>query len=388
MKKRKTWVAWLSALIVTGLLIPTTSYVHADKLSLAKSKEKALKSQAQSTKHRIVTLSKQETSVKTKIDGLQNKINALTAHIATTQHQLVQRQKQISALKAQIAQTQTQIDGQYQVLRQRVRIMYEDGTTSYLSVLFSSTSFSDLLDRLQLLSMIAAQDKKILQGIQSDQKALKASDNKLVSAQTQEKKVYNSVVSQKSQQEQAQNLQKSLLNKLSDQKTKQQLQFKSEQDAINSLSSEIKKLIAEQGAFHTKSGWTWPVPKAHNISSPYGPRVLNGVRGFHDGIDIAAPLGTPIVSATTGRVLLAGPASGFGDWVVIQSAGGLMEIYGHMYSYEIKVKPGNVVKEGQQIAAVGDNGFSTGPHLHFTVATGFNSAGYAISVNPLKYVHP
>lgn len=386
--KRKVWLTWLAGFLATGFLVPTASSVYANQLSTVQSKEKTLKTQAQSTKQRIAALAKQQSTVKTKIVGLQGQINALTAHIATTQSQLHNRETQIAALNVQIEKTQKQIAGQYQVLEQRVRTMYEDGTGSYLNVLFSATSFSDLLDRLQLLSMIAAQDKKILHGIQSNQKALQASNAKLASAQAQEEHMKQTMVSQKSQQEQAQTLQKSLLNKLSDEKTKEQLQFKSEQDAINSLSSEIKKLIAEQGAYHTKSGWTWPVPASHTISSSYGPRILNGVKGFHDGIDVAASVGTPIVSATAGRVLLAGPASGFGDWVVIESAGGFLEIYGHMYSYEIKVSPGQDVKEGQQIAAVGDNGFSTGPHLHFTVATGFNSAGYAISVNPLKYVHP
>jgi len=57
-----------------------------------------------------------------------------------------------------------------------------------------------------------------------------------------------------------------------------------------------------------------------------------------------------------------------------------------MYAYEIKVSPGQIVRTGQQIAGVGSNGFSTGPHLHFTIATGFDSSGFPISVPPTNYV--
>ena len=89
---------------------------------------------------------------------------------------------------------------------------------------------------------------------------------------------------------------------------------------------------------------------------------------MHRGIDLAAPLGTPIYAATDGVVLRAGPASGFGNAVYIQDADGDVEIYGHMKYYSVAA--GDVVHAGDQIAKVGNQGQSTGPHLHFEIHKG------------------
>jgi murein DD-endopeptidase MepM/ murein hydrolase activator NlpD len=89
---------------------------------------------------------------------------------------------------------------------------------------------------------------------------------------------------------------------------------------------------------------------------------------MHWGIDLAAPLGTPIVAAADGVVLRAGPASGYGNAVYIQDADGDVLIYGHMKYYNVKA--GDVVSAGEQIAKVGSQGQSTGPHLHFEIHVG------------------
>jgi murein DD-endopeptidase MepM/ murein hydrolase activator NlpD len=88
----------------------------------------------------------------------------------------------------------------------------------------------------------------------------------------------------------------------------------------------------------------------------------------HWGIDLAAPLGTPILAATDGVVLRAGPASGFGNAVYIQDADGNVQIYGHMRYYDVEA--GELVHAGDQIAKVGNQGQSTGPHLHFELHRG------------------
>jgi murein DD-endopeptidase MepM/ murein hydrolase activator NlpD len=89
---------------------------------------------------------------------------------------------------------------------------------------------------------------------------------------------------------------------------------------------------------------------------------------MHWGLDLAAPLGTPIVAAADGVVLRAGPASGFGNAVYIQDADGNVHIYGHMRYYDVRA--GDVVHAGDQIAKVGNQGQSTGPHLHYEIHRG------------------
>jgi murein DD-endopeptidase MepM/ murein hydrolase activator NlpD len=89
---------------------------------------------------------------------------------------------------------------------------------------------------------------------------------------------------------------------------------------------------------------------------------------MHYGLDMAAPLGTPIYSAIDGVVLDAGPASGFGNAVYIQDENGDVHIYGHMRYYSVSA--GEIVHAGDKIASVGNEGFSTGPHLHYEIHQG------------------
>ncbi|MDJ0360399.1 M23 family metallopeptidase [Rhodococcus sp. H29-C3] len=86
---------------------------------------------------------------------------------------------------------------------------------------------------------------------------------------------------------------------------------------------------------------------------------------LHAGVDIANAIGTPIVSVADGKVIDAGPASGFGMWVRVQHSDGTVTVYGHIDTATVTV--GQQVMAGDQIATMGNRGFSTGPHLHFEV---------------------
>ena len=170
--------------------------------------------------------------------------------------------------------------------------------------------------------------------------------------------------------------------------------LQSERNAWQSLAATIAELlkshpsIGDTVKLHLGTGsWIWPVPRYFDITSSYGWRHIFGSEEFHDGIDIGALDGTPIEAVADGVVLYAGTASGVGHWIVLKHANGLMTIYGHMYASELLLKPGDVVKQGQAIACVGADGQATGPHLHFSVATGLNSAGFPITLNPLNYLH-
>jgi len=111
----------------------------------------------------------------------------------------------------------------------------------------------------------------------------------------------------------------------------------------------------------------WPV--SGYITSPYGYRIYpfddDGGRQFHTGIDIGAPMGTPVRAAMAGRVSTAGWNDVFGNHVVITHHAGYRTLYGHMSV--IRVKTGAYVGTGERIGDVGSTGRSTGPHLHFTV---------------------
>jgi len=85
----------------------------------------------------------------------------------------------------------------------------------------------------------------------------------------------------------------------------------------------------------------------------------------HDGIDLAAPAGTPVRTAGEGSVLFAGPQQGYGLLVIIEHAHGLVTVYAH--NRDLRVRTGQQIREGQVIATVGESGKTSGPHLHFEV---------------------
>jgi Membrane proteins related to metalloendopeptidases len=104
------------------------------------------------------------------------------------------------------------------------------------------------------------------------------------------------------------------------------------------------------------------------ISSGYGYRInpfISSIKHFHKGIDIAANMGTPIKAARDGLVVFSGRLEGYGNCIFIRHQDGYITVYGH--NKVNKVKVGDIVYQGQEIAEVGRTGYATGPHLHFEV---------------------
>ena len=114
-------------------------------------------------------------------------------------------------------------------------------------------------------------------------------------------------------------------------------------------------------AADTGAAGPWTRPISGPITSGYGPRWGR----LHAGVDLAAPIGTPVYAASDGTVLAAGPASGYGRWVKLAHQRGITTVYGHISRAAVTV--GQAVRSGQLIAYSGNEGRSTGPHLHFEV---------------------
>ena len=110
-----------------------------------------------------------------------------------------------------------------------------------------------------------------------------------------------------------------------------------------------------------------PISAKYRLTSRFGPRAdpFSGARSNHTGIDMACPTGTPITATASGTVAFTGVNPVFGNYVIIKHANGYQSLYGHMSM--IIAKKGQRVSQGTRIGLVGSTGYSTGPHLHFTV---------------------
>lgn len=121
-------------------------------------------------------------------------------------------------------------------------------------------------------------------------------------------------------------------------------------------------------------------PTQGYVSSGFGPRIspFTGRQQQHTGIDVAAARGTPILAAADGVVTFSGRLAGYGEAIVITHGFGFKTFYGH--NQKNKVRKGQRVKRGDEIATVGNSGYSTGSHVHYEVIV------KGTPVNPLKYV--
>jgi murein DD-endopeptidase MepM/ murein hydrolase activator NlpD len=171
-----------------------------------------------------------------------------------------------------------------------------------------------------------------------------------------------------------------------------QQEIKSSIDQFNvlrteALSGRISRAL-ESGLSADFSGdWTaladapsmWPIEG--RVASSFGERQdpINGEGAFHSGLDIDAPMGTPVRAAADGAVSDASMGAGYGREVVLDHGHEVESIYGHLSA--IAVVPGQHVTRGQVIGYVGQTGRATGPHLHYEVRV------HGVPVNPHKYLH-
>ena len=136
--------------------------------------------------------------------------------------------------------------------------------------------------------------------------------------------------------------------------------FRAEIDAIAAEQQRLAALIDESGTSPvaaSASGLVWPV--RGRVTSEYGPRWGR----MHQGTDIAAPTGTPIVAAQAGRVTFAGRQGGYGNIVIVDHGGGFSTVYPHQS--RLAATRGQAVDQGEVIGYIGCTGSCTGPHVHF-----------------------
>ena len=124
----------------------------------------------------------------------------------------------------------------------------------------------------------------------------------------------------------------------------------------------------------------WVNPISGIISSPGGLRInpVTGRREFHDGIDIAAPIGTPVVAPRDGTVLATGNSPTFGIFLRLQHPDGYISFMAHLHGVTVNI--GDAVYQGERVAYSGNTGRSTGPHLHYGLFR------YGQYVDPINYV--
>lgn len=327
--------------------------------------------------------------------GIQSAIVDLDMSITKMQAKITELEMDQKELEDSIQQTQADLETakaaeekQYEMMKQRIQMVYESGNKSYLDVLLKASSMTDVMNKMEYTSQVSLYDYNMLTELKDARAQVAAMEQKLETDLAANESLQAEVTSEKENMED-----------LVDEKTAEVEKYNAsiatqqeEVDKYNQAVAEAESIIAaaEQSALanntttsattYTGGAFTWPVPGCYSISSYFGARTspTAGASSNHKGIDIPCGSGTPVVAAASGTVIVATYNYAEGNYVAIDHGGGVVTLY--MHNSSLAVSAGQSVTAGQTIAYAGSTGVSTGPHCHFGVRV---NGGY---VDPLSYL--
>ena len=417
MKKRKLLVSILAGIMalimLLGLIAGFIPAAHAASSSELKAELDALKAEKAEIDAQIQEIKGQISENNNEIKEMVAQKNLIDQEIFLLYQQESNINGQISTYSLLIADKQEQLvdaETKFNDLteknKERIQAMEEEGQISYWSVLFQANSFSDLLDRVNMVQEIAAADKRRLEeldaaakevteakaALETEKEALEEVKAELAVTQAQlaEKRTqadallaelvakgmeYEDLMAQ-SEDEQAE-LAREIANK-KDEYDKAKYQ---EWLATSVPPTTRPTAPSDNSGSSTPVSGGWKVPINYTaMTSAYGWRIhpIYGTRKFHYGVDLAAPTGTPIYATRSGTVSTASYNGSAGYYVQINHGDGFRSIYMHMTHYVVSA--GQNVSQGQVIGYCGSTGGSTGPHLHFGIS--YNGS----YVNPANYI--
>ncbi|MCR4806685.1 MAG: peptidoglycan DD-metalloendopeptidase family protein [Lachnospiraceae bacterium] len=409
--KKKTCVKRVVAALITITLtaqLPMAFlplFVRAEPLTndlikqTEKEKEGAEKSRAElkkgltDVKQLIKDLESAKGELETYIVKLDGDLTVIEENIDMLTEALDKKQKEIEDTKLKLEEAIWQSQQQYGLMKKRIQFVYEKGQTSNVEMILNATSFADFLNRAEYVNKLSEYDRNMLDRyIETSQKITdiktelekeEAELNEAKSDLESEQAALEELISQK--EIQIRTYQTDINNK--EQAVKEyEAEIAAQNEIIKTLENRIaeerKRLEAENKKLRSYDGgmFKFPCPSYTRVSDDYGMRMhpILGVEKFHNGVDLAAPSGSPILAAYDGDVVGAGYSSSMGNYVMIDHGDSLITIY--MHASSLNVSTGQTVSKGQKIGAVGSTGRSTGPHLHFSVR---ENGDY---VSPWKYL--
>ena len=352
---------------------------------------------------------KQVEAIETEIADYESQINELDTKISDLNNQITDAENQIN-------QKQEDYDNQQELLEKRLVATYEAGETSFLDVLLSSKSLTDLISNYYMISEIAEADMNLMESIENEKKEI---ENAKTTLEQSKQELDSSKAEKESMSVQLQSAREeknSYVAQLSSEEQEIQEQIDEITEANKALDEEIKqkqaeieRLLAQQrpssgssssgsnsggsgssgssstgGGAVSSSGFIYPVPSAYSRITTY---MYYSSGQYHGAVDFgsAGINGQPVYAVADGVVHTAKALNySYGNYVIIAHYNGLYTLYAHGQAGSIRVSEGQYVSQGQQIMNVGSTGNSTGPHLHFEVRT---SPGlYDNRVNPVNYL--
>ena len=374
--------------------------LRSQQAELKKERE-ALQAKIKENQSKTQTLVEKKSDIDQQISMTQASIDNLNEQVQQYRLLIATRQADLEASQAEEQRLNTQY-------KTRIRSMEETGSISYWAILFGANSFSDLLDKIDVIQEIAKADQQMLKKMKAVSEQI-AAERAELEQQMAELDATRQELDQQEQDLEAQRAEQDTLltemlaayeemnadymQNMADEAALSEAIAKSESAYYAALSKEEAERIAalnrqnnnkgsssnSSGATNT-GGWLYPLPYQCQVTDSYGYRIhpLTKKYSWHNGVDFGPAAGTAILAAKSGTVTTAAYSGAWGYYVVINHGDGYSTLYAHQPSLSVSV--GDYVTQGQTIGYVGSTGYSTGPHLHFTIY--YNGS----DVNPFNYI--
>lgn len=374
----------LSVFLAMLVAVPFTVSINEEKVTIVsaasvqdkindavKEKKEALENMREAQDKRDDVIAQSE-ELELEIDLIQTEIYAIEDLIAESDAQIAEKEEEIAKIEAQIEE-------QDEKFKECLRAMDETSTVSYIDLLLSSESLSELFINIESINEMTNHDMAII--------------DEMTRLKTEVEEAKAEIELRRAEQEDARALATAKQNEL-------EIKLSAKQQLAKDLEEDIEKYkkvyeearrqeealksslnYSSSGSEYIGTGeFCWPAPSYTRISSPYGWRnhPIYKTQKFHSGVDLAAPGGSNILAADSGKVISAGWNGGYGNCVVVDHGGGVSTLYAH--ASRLCVSKGDIVTRGQVIAKVGTTGNSTGNHLHFEVLINGKTT------NPMPYI--
>ena len=403
----------IALVLVIGVLTAFCGNVStpmADIIKEQKDEKKKLEKKRAEEAERIEKLRGQRDEIQKAIKELDEKKQDIEVKISDYIEKIAKTEKSVARLEIELKAAKNVEIEQYDIMKKRIRYMYENGESEYLEIILGSATVEDLLNQGEYMSKISDYDNTLLERYQQAKKIAQAkkiekeeklADLNITLEELEVKKAENERLAE-AKNDQIERF-AALIKEAGKKVSEYDLEIVKKEEYIDELIAEAERQERERRAREaaarqaelannvsddpaagkvSASGMIWPMPSSSYITSGFGYRkeVMAGSGTFHNGIDIAVNAGAPILAAKAGRVISASYHYSMGNHVILDHGNGVYTIY--MHSSKLLVSVGQEVTQGETIALVGSTGMSTGPHLHFSVKL---SGEY---VNPLNYVSP
>lgn len=351
-----------------------------EQIKKAEEERKNLQNSLTDAKKIKKQLEAEKNDLKKYVTELDQKLEEIQANIADLNMQIADKETEIAVTQEELAAAKEKEAQQYESMVIQIQMTYEQGDSSFLNLLFSGGTFSDILNKLEYVEQVSAYSQNLLDEYMLNRQLIELCEQELIAAKEVLDEMREGVLAEEAAleeliaaKEQAIKEYDSSISNKEAAIREYEADVKEQNEIIETLEKAIaeekRKLLAESGSVIIYDGGQFKFPLASytRISSEYGNRIhpTLGVQKFHNGVDFAAPTGTAIYAAYDGKVVAAAYSSSMGNYVMIDHGSGLYTIY--MHASKLYVSTGAVVVRGETIAAVGSTGRSTGPHLHFSV---------------------